>query len=177
MDPNLVLNSALAVIVLFFGFLFNRKLESIKSLFQIKEKLLLRKIEVYPKFIGPVYRLRNLLRDFTIDFQIDGDIDRSAEKQLKILRDTLIDYRLDLKDRDFRIIHTYKNKCTYLLQLLEDFKFYTNRKNREKINETRQKLFNLYEEMDSAYMTIADNLSFSKFDPTNVITEKDEVEE
>ena len=80
-----------------------------------------------------------------------------------------------MKDRDFKIIHTYKNKCTYLLQLLEDFKFYTNRKNSEKINETRQKLLNLYDEMDAAYMTIADNLSFSKFEPNNENSDQDEV--
>ncbi|MBN2008286.1 hypothetical protein JW960_02945 [candidate division KSB1 bacterium] len=160
---NILLNSSIiSIVALLLGYYFNRQLAKMKNELGIEEKFIQRKVVVYPNFSEPVYRIRNLLRDFVIDFQLTSELLTRFNIQKDKLVEALFSYRLDLDQNDFDIIHAFKNKSLYALQLIEDLEYYIKKKDQVNINDTKIKIENLYKDIEQGYITIADKLSFSK---------------
>jgi hypothetical protein len=135
---------------------YDKKLESFKAELSIaakvREKLLTKKLDIYPALSALVYKTRNLARDI-LERKDAGNLFELIENEFYSLENALYQYRLEIEEDDFALLHKYKN-------LLRSYISVGKKVYEKKSNSlfTPDHLSEMYNDINTLYQTIIEKL-------------------
>lgn len=139
-------------------FYFNTRLERLKSELEIQidinQKFLERRLELYPKIVESIYRVRNQLRE-NCKFN-SNSIDQNLVfvRLSKEYSELIYQARLDLeRDKIFNTLHSLKSQIILAENLSLDLIHFKTRKKKDskKINISLEKMKKVYSKIDRQY--------------------------
>ncbi|MBD3337758.1 MAG: hypothetical protein GF353_01530 [Candidatus Lokiarchaeota archaeon] len=135
---------------------YNQEIEKLKADITIKKEIeefiAQKRLQVYPKIVSTVYRIRNIAREFVTGTKITENKIDEIENYNTILIEYIISNRLLLqRDKIFDPPHQYKKHTILFIQLLRDLQFYEKKNNDKEINLINSKLKTQFEVIDTEY--------------------------
>lgn len=141
------------------------ELERIKNNLSIEadtiHKITERRLDIYPKIVEIVYRIRNMARDIANKKETPPVLVGELTSRARELEECLYNDRMDLqRDEVFEPIHTFKNIIKEFNILVKDFNYYKSMGYNEKAFSAYADITKLYDEkIEPLHMPIIQKLS------------------
>jgi len=141
------------------------ELERIKNNLSIEadtiHKITERRLDIYPKIVEIVYRIRNMARDIANKKETPPVLVGELTSRARELEECLYNDRMDLqRDEVFEPIHTFKNIIKEFNILVKDFNYYKSIGDNEKAFSAYADITKLYDEkIEPLHMPIIQKLS------------------
>jgi hypothetical protein len=141
------------------------ELERIKNNLSIEadtiHKITERRLDIYPKIVEIVYRIRNMARDIANKKETPPVLVGELTSRARELEECLYNDRMDLqRDEVFEPIHTFKNIIKEFNILVKDFNYYKSMGDNEKAFSAYADITKLYDEkIEPLHMPIIQKLS------------------
>ena len=126
----------------------------------ITHELTERRLNLYPKSVELVYRIRNLAREITKSLPVSLILVDELTARTKELKENLYSCRLDFqRDAIFWPLHTYKNTLQDFNREVSDYAFHNERSDFAKLQEVTINLECLYTKIETQHKPIIEKMS------------------